>query len=61
MAEDSLESFMKEFGKQGLTKISHDNVHTIANQMDGVAEQLADSNVLHSESLIQYMTGLTIC
>jgi hypothetical protein len=26
IAEDSLKSFMKEFGKQGLAKISHENV-----------------------------------
>ena len=61
MAEDSLKSFIKEFGKQGLAKISHENVRTIATQMDGVAERLADSGVLRSESLIQYVTGLTIC
>jgi len=29
--------------------------------MDGVAERLADSNVLRSESLTQYITGLTLC
>jgi hypothetical protein len=29
--------------------------------MDGVAERLSDSNVLRSESLTQYITGLTIC
>ena len=29
--------------------------------MDGVAELLSDLNVLRSESLIQYITGLTIC
>ena len=29
--------------------------------MDGVAERLADSNVLRSESLTQYITGMTIC
>jgi hypothetical protein len=26
MAEDSLKSFIKEFGKQGLAKIPHENV-----------------------------------
>jgi hypothetical protein len=61
MAEESLKSFIKEFGKQGLAKIPHENVRTIATQMDGVAERLADSNVLRSESLTQYITGLTIC
>jgi hypothetical protein len=61
MAEDSLKSFIKEFGKQGLAKIPHENVRTIATQMDGVAERLSDSNVLRSESLTQYITGLTIC
>ena len=61
MAEDSLKSFMKEFGKQGLAKISHENVRTIATQMDGVAERLADADKLRTEALIQYMTGLTIC
>ena len=61
MAEDSLKSFIKEFGKQGLAKIPHENVRTIATQMDGVAERLADSNVLRSESLTQYITGLTFC
>ena len=61
MAKDSLKSFMKEFGKQGLAKISHENVRTIATQMDGVAERLADADKLRTEALIQYMTGLTIC
>jgi hypothetical protein len=61
MAEDSLKSFMKEFGKQGLAKISHENVRTISMQMDGVAERLANSGVLRSKLLIQHLTGLTIC
>jgi len=61
MAEDSLKSFIKEFGRLGLAKIPHENVCTIATQMDGVAERLADSNVLRSESLTQYITGLTLC
>ncbi len=52
---------MKEFGKQGLAKISHENVRTIATQMDGVAERSADADKLRTEALIQYMTGLTIC
>ena len=36
-------------------------MRTIANQIDGVLKRLADSNVLRSELLIQYMTGLMIC
>ena len=60
MAEDSLKSFMKEFGKQGMAKISHENVRTISTQMDGVAERLANSGVLRLELLIQYITRLTI-
>ena len=47
---------MKEFGKQCLAKISHENVRTIATQMDGVAERLADADELRTEALIQYMT-----
>ena len=42
MAEESLKSFIKEFGRLGLAKIPHENVRTIATQMDGVAERLAD-------------------
>jgi hypothetical protein len=61
MAEESLKSFMKEFGEKGLAKVPHENVRTIATQMDGVAERLADANKLRSESLVQYMTGLSIC
>ena len=61
MSEDSLRSFMKNFGTQGLAKIPHENVRTVATQIDGVAERLADSNVLRSEALTQYITGLTIC
>ena len=61
MAKDSLKSFMKEFGKQGLAKISHENVLTIATQMDGVAKRLPDADKLRTEALIQYMTGLMIC
>ena len=60
MAEESLKSFMKEFGEKGLAKVPHENVRTIATQMDGVAERLADANKLRSESLVQYMTGLLI-
>ena len=61
MSEDSLKSFMKEFGKNGLAKIPHENVRLIATQVNGVAEQLADSNVLRLEVLTQYLTGLTAC
>ncbi len=61
MAEESLKAFIKDFGSKGLAKIPHENVRTIATQMDGVAERLADSNVLRSESLTQYITGLTFC
>jgi hypothetical protein len=61
MAEESLKAFIKDFGTKGLAKIPHENVRTIATQMDGVAKRLADSNVLRSESLTQYITGLTFC
>lgn len=61
MSEDSLKSFMKEFGKNGLAKIPHENVRLIANQVDGVSERLADANALRSEVLTQYLTGLTVC
>jgi len=61
MSEDSLKSFMKNFSQQGLAKIPHENIRTVATQMDGVAERLADSNVLRSEALTQYITGFTIC
>ena len=61
MAEESLKSFMKEFGEKGLAKVPHENVRTIATQMNGVAERLADANKLRSESIVQYISGLTIC
>jgi hypothetical protein len=61
MAEESLKTFIKDFGKNGLAKVSHENVRAIATQVDGVAERLADSGLLRSESLTQYVNGLTIC
>jgi hypothetical protein len=40
MAEDSLKSFMKEFGKEGLAKISHENVRTITRHSNGWCRQM---------------------
>jgi hypothetical protein len=53
MTEESLKSFIKDFGKNGLAKVSNENVRLITFQVDGVAECLADSSFLHSESLTQ--------
>ena len=61
MAEESLKSSIKDFGKYGLAKIPSENVHLISGQIDGVAERLADSGLLRSESLIHYINGYTIC
>ena len=61
MAEESLKTFIKEFGENGLAKVSHKNVQAIATQVDGAAERLADSDFLCSESLTQYVNWLTIC
>jgi hypothetical protein len=61
LAEESLKTFIKDFGKNGLAKVSHKNVRAIATQVDGVAERLADSGLLRSESLTQYVNGFTIC
>jgi hypothetical protein len=61
MAEDSIKQFLKEFGKNGLAKIPNENVRLIAFQINGVAERLADSNLLRSESHIQVVTGYCIC
>ena len=55
MAEESLKSFIKDFGKNGLAKIPNENVRLISGQIDGVAERLADSSLLRSESLIHYI------
>jgi hypothetical protein len=40
MSEDSLKSFINEFGKDGLAKIphAHENVRLIATQVNGVAK-----------------------
>lgn len=61
MSEDTLKSFIKDFGKGGLAKIPKENVRLISSQIDGVAERLADSNVLRSEVITQYVTGYTRC
>ena len=61
MAEESLKSFIKDFGKNGLAKIPNENVRLITFQVDGVAERLADSGLLRSESLTQYVEGFTHC
>ena len=61
MAEESLKSFIKDFGKNGLAEIPGENVWHITFQVDGVAERLADSGLLRSESLTQYVEGFTYC
>jgi hypothetical protein len=61
MTEESLKSFIKDFGKNGLVKVPNENVCLITFQVDGVAKHLADSNLLHSESLTQYVEGFTYC
>ncbi len=61
MTEESLKSFIKNFGKNGLAKVLNENVHLITFQVDGVAKRLADSSLLHSESLTQYVEGFTYC
>ena len=48
MAEESLKTFIKDFGKNRFAKVSHENVRAIATQVNGVAEQLADSVLLPS-------------
>ncbi len=55
MTEESLKSFIKDFGKNGLAKVLNENVCLITFQVDGVAERLADSSLLRSESLTQYV------
>jgi hypothetical protein len=59
MTEESLKSFIEEFGKNGLVKVPNENVRLITFQVDGVAEHLADSGLLRSESLTQYLEGFT--
>ncbi len=54
-------SFIKDFGKNGLEKVPNENVCLITFQVDGVAERLADSSLLRSESLTQYVEGFTYC
>jgi hypothetical protein len=61
MTEESLMSFIKDFGKNGLAKVPNENVHLITFQVDGVAERLADSSLLCSKSLTQYVEGFTYC
>jgi hypothetical protein len=61
MTEESLKSFIKEFGKNGLAKVPNENVCLITFQVDGVAERLADSGLLRSESLPQHVEGFTDC
>ena len=61
MAEESLKSFIKDFGKNGLAKIPSENVRLISGQIDGVAERLADSGLLRSKTLIHYINGYMIC
>jgi hypothetical protein len=61
MTEESLKSFIKDFGKNGLAKVPNENVCLITFQVDGVAERLADSSLLCSKSLTQYVEGFTYC
>jgi hypothetical protein len=61
MTEESRKSFIKDFGKNGLAKVPNENVCRITFQVDGVAERLADSSLLRSKSLTQYVEGFTYC
>jgi len=61
MAEDSLKQFIKDFGEKGLAKIPYENVRVISFQVNGVAERLADANLLRAESFIYYVNGYTMC
>jgi hypothetical protein len=61
MTEESLKSFIKDFGKNGLAKVPNENARLIMLQVDGVAERLADSNLLRSESLTQYVERFNYC
>jgi hypothetical protein len=61
MTEESLKSFIKDFGKNGLGKVPNENVRLITFQVDGIAERPADSSLLCSESLTQYVEGFTYC
>ncbi len=61
MTEESLKSFIEDFGKNGLAKVPNENVCLITFQVDGVAERLADSSLLRSKSLTQYVEGFTYC
>ncbi len=54
-------SFIKDFGNNGLAKVPNENVCLTTFQVDGFAERLADSNLLRSESLTQYVEGFTYC
>ena len=55
MTEESLKSFIKDFGKNGLAKVPNENVCLITFQVDGVAERLADS------SLFAFRVPYTVC
>jgi hypothetical protein len=61
MAEESLKQFIKNFGETGLAKVPYENVRVISFQVNGVAERLADANLLRSESFIYYVNGYTRC
>jgi hypothetical protein len=61
MTEESLKSFIKDFGKNGMGKVPNENVCLITFHVDGVAERLADSSLLRSKSLTQYVEGFTYC
>ncbi len=57
MSEESLKSFIKDFGKTGVAKVLGENVQAIATQIDAIAERLADSGLLFSELFISYVNG----
>ena len=42
-------------------KVPNENVCLITFQVDGVAESLADSGLLRSKSIAQYVGGFTYC
>ena len=61
VAITSLHDFIKNFSKDGISKVPNENISSLNQQMNSVCECLAESNSLSLETPVHFLTVLNLC
>ena len=56
-----LYDFIKNFSKDGISKILNEHVSTLTHQINSVCERLAEAKELPHTCPVHFLTGLTRC